>query len=63
MTHLLASARSLSEIQGFGNLRLGDSEAFPDTAFSNDSVGKVIFGFSSVGFDLAGWVFEAGGLS
>ena len=42
---------------------LGGGEACPDTAFRDDPVGKVIFGFSSVVFDLASRLFEAGGLS
>ena len=52
-----------SEIQGLGNLTLGGSEACPDTASSDDPVGKVTFEFSSVGFDLASWVFQAGVVS
>ena len=53
MTYLQAPARHRSEIHGFGNLRRLGSEACPDAASSDETVGKVIFGFSSVGFDRA----------
>jgi hypothetical protein len=64
MTYLHAPAQHRFEIHGVGNLRRLGSEACPDAASSDETVGKVIiFGFSSVGCDLASWVCMAGVLS
>lgn len=53
MTYLDVPARRRSEIHGIGNWRRLGSKACPDVASSDEIVGKVIFGFSSVGFDRA----------